>query len=206
MNWMTPNSQLRRKVSCSRRRRRIADLLGRHATVLLAFTWLMCGMGRSQYQHTEYEVKAVYLYQFGRFVRWPASSQQGNQFSICVLGYDPFGPLLDSTVEGETLEGRPLLVRRISEPQQAAGCRIVFISSSEQNRIISILSALADKPMLTVSDVPGFCDHGGMIQFVLEGKRVRFAVNRAAAERAGLSFSSDLLRVATLVKNGPPGP
>jgi hypothetical protein len=158
--------------------------------------------GHAQYQHTEYEVKAAYLYQFGRFVRWPSSG--GGDFPICILGYDPFGPILDSTVGGETVDGKRLSVRRVSSASQAADCRILFISSSEQHRLSSILAALSRKPVLTVSDLPDFCDHGGMIQFVLEGERVRFAVNRAAAERANLTFSSDLLRVAMLVKGNQP--
>jgi len=174
----------------------------RCTVILLALTSALSGFGHAQYQHTEYEVKAAYLYQFGRFVRWPSNS--GSGFSICILGYDPFGSLLDSTVEGETVDGKRLSVRRISSAPQAADCRILFISSSEQRRLGSILAALAGQPVLTVSDLPDFCDHGGMIQFVVEGERVRFAVNRDAAERANLTFSSDLLRVAMLVKGNQP--
>jgi hypothetical protein len=158
----------------------------------------------AQYQHTEYEVKAVYLYQFGKFVHWPDPS--GGGFPICILGSDPFGPTLDSTVRGETLDGKKLTVRRISSADQDSGCRILFISSTEEHRLASILSALNGRPVLTVSDIRDFVDRGGMIQFLVEGEKVRFEVNRAAAERAGLTFSSDLLRVAKLVKDKPPGP
>ncbi len=197
-----PKSERRRTQSPSGGIWRNAHALRSRAALVLAVVCLLSGYGRAQ--HTEYEVKAVYLYQFGRFVHWPDTS--GNNFPICVLGYDPFGPVLDSTVDGESLEGKKLSVRRVSSAQQAADCRILFVSSSEQHRLESIFSALSDKPVLTVSDIGGFCDRGGMIQFVLEGERVRFEVNRAAAERVGLTFSSDLLRVAMLVKNNRPGP
>jgi hypothetical protein len=165
--------------------------------LLLVVICLLGGYAPAQ-QHSEYEVKAAYLYQFGRFIRWPASAP--SRFSICVLGHDPFGSLLDSTVAGERIEGKQLSVQRISTLEQASNCRIVFISSSEQHRLSSVLASLSGKPVLTVSDIRDFCDRGGMIQFVLDGGRVRFQVNRTAADGAGVAFSSDLLRVAKLVK------
>jgi hypothetical protein len=171
---------------------------------LLLVVFLLSNYSLAQYQHTEYEVKAVYLYQFAKFVRWPGSGQ--DVFPICLLGYDPFGSALNSTVDGESLDGKKLVIRRIASAEQVTGCRILFISSSEHSRVGGILAALNGKPILTVSDMRDFADRGGMIQFVVEGERVRFEVNRAAAEQAGLSLSSDLLRVATAVNNNRPGP
>jgi hypothetical protein len=151
---------------------------------------------------SEYQVKATYLYNFGRFVQWPpnATAAKGDSFSICVLGQDPFGPTLDSTLAGETLDGKPLAAKRISTPRDAGECRILFISSAEENHLKEILVALDELGILTVSDMPAFSRRGGMIQFVLEGDKVRFEINLAKAESARLTLSSELLKVATTVR------
>lgn len=151
---------------------------------------------------SEYQVKATYLYNFGRFVQWPpnATTAKSDSFSICVLGRDPFGPSLDSTLAGETLDGKPLAAKRISTPREAGECRILFISSTEENHLKEILSALNESSILTVSDMPAFSRRGGMIQFVLEGGKVRFEINLAKAETAKLTLSSELLKVATTVR------
>ena len=156
---------------------------------------------------TEFQVKAVYLFNFGKFVKWPAPAHPGKDtFSICVLGGDPFGTTLDSTVAGERIDGRRVNVRRISAAAEAGNCRIVFVSSSEQGRVSSVIATLAQQPVLTVSDMEGFVDRHGMIGFVMDHDRVRFEVNLSAAEKAGLTLSSELLKVATSVKReGQPG-
>jgi hypothetical protein len=157
---------------------------------------------------SEYQVKATYLYNFGRFVQWPpnATATKGDSFSICVLGQDPFGPTLDATLAGETLDGKPLAVKRISTPRDARECRILFISSTEENHLKEILVALDESDILTVSDMPAFSRRGGMIQFVLDGGKVRFEINLIKAETAKLTLSSELLKVATTVRrNAQPG-
>jgi hypothetical protein len=181
---------------------RTALFLSRTAWGLLIASFSIWSLSAQQYRPMEYEVKAAYLYNFGKFVRWPAAvaSATPKSFSICILGSDPFGPVLDSMVANEAIEGRQLAVQRISSPGEAAGCRILYISSSEQHRLNSILASLAAKAILTVSEIPDFSRKGGMVQFVHEGDRVRFEVNRRVAEQAGLMFSSDLLRVASRVR------
>ncbi len=152
----------------------------------------------------EYEVKAVYLYNFGRFIQWPDRATKDDTFAVCVLGSDPFGAILDATVANETIDNRKLVARRIAKPGDAAGCRILFISSSETPRIEAILAALQNSSVLTVSDMSGFITYGGMIQFVLAENKVRFQVNLTAADKAGLTFSSQLLKVATYIKGASP--
>jgi len=156
----------------------------------------------------EYQVKATYLYNFGRFVKWPEAvpAGKGDSFSVCVLGQDPFGTILDSTLAGEALDGKPVVLRRLSKTQDAGECRILFISSTEEKHLKEILNTLDESGVLTVSDMPGFTRRGGMIQFVLEGDRVRFEINLASAESARLVLSSELLKVAASVKrNGRSG-
>jgi hypothetical protein len=150
---------------------------------------------------SEYDVKAAYLFNFGKFVKWPASNDARN-FTICVLGQDHFGEALDRTVSGEKINSLPVVVRRIASVDEAAGCRVVFIDASEERRLATVLPILSRAGVLTVSDMPTFLDRGGMIQFQLVGDRVRFEVNLDAAERAGLALSSDLLKVATKVRRG----
>jgi YfiR/HmsC-like len=171
------------------------------AVVTLAF-FLTTALLAQQAKPSEYQVKATYLYNFGRFVKWPGTvpAGKGDSFSVCVLGQDPFGPILDSTLAGEALDGKPVVLRRISKRQEAGECRILFISSTEERHLKEILTAIDESEVLTVSDMPGFTRRGGMIQFVLEGDRVRFEINLASAESARLVLSSELLKVAASVK------
>jgi YfiR/HmsC-like len=168
--------------------------------VLSGLTGFAVSAAAQQTKPQEYQVKAVYLYNFGRFVEWPPSSAGDESFVICVLGQDPFGAALDSTVAGEMIDDRKLVARRIAAPGDAAGCRILFISSSEAAHLKDILALVNKTTVLTVSDLPGFSDSGGMIEFVLQENKVRFRVNLAAAEKAGLTLSSQLLKVATDIK------
>jgi hypothetical protein len=161
-----------------------------------------------QQKPSEYQVEAAYLYNFGRFVEWPANAAatEGSSFTICVLGDDPFGQALDATLVGETIGNQKVTARRISSLQTGADCRILFISSSEANRLNKIIEALDKNAVLTVSDIPQFSQRQGMIQFVLEENRIRFEVNLTATQRAGLALSSELLKVATAVrKSHQPG-
>jgi hypothetical protein len=182
------------------------DLLA--GTVVILVFLVTTGLHAQQLKPNEYQVKATYLYNFGRFVRWPDTvpGGKGDSFSVCVIGRDPFGSVLDSTLAGEALDGKPVVLRRISKPQDAGECRILFISSREEKHLNEILTALDQSGVLTVSDMPGFTRRGGMIQFVLEGDRVRFEINLTSTDSARLTVSSELLKVAASVKrNGRSG-
>ena len=174
---------------------------------LLTFSAIVCaGAGfaappvAAQGKPTQYDVKAAYLYNFGKFIRWP--SAPSDSFNICILGDNPFGDGLANLVKGETLNGQRVEVKRINAAQSASGCSIVYVSSSEQGHTTEITTALAAQHALTVSDIPHFIDKGGMIGFVSDGGRIRFEVNQKAAQNAGLTLSSELLKVAVTVKKG----
>jgi hypothetical protein len=153
---------------------------------------------------TDYDVKAVYLYNFSRFIEWPARvTTNSESFNVCVLGQDPFGPALDATLVNETISGKSVTAKRISTPEEAVNCQILYLSSTEESRLNKIIEGLNKGAVLTVSDMPQFSQRGGMIQFVLEGKKVRFEVNLSATQRAGLTLSSELLKVATTVRRNP---
>jgi hypothetical protein len=173
---------------------------------ITAFTiaWVLGGasLWAQQPKPTEYQVKAAYLYNFGRFVEWPAklAASNSHSFAICVLGQDPFGPTLNATLADETINGKSVVAKRIPSPDEAVNCRILFISSSEEGHLKQILAVLDRESVLTVSDLPQFSRRGGMVQFVLDEKRVRFEINLTPAEHAGLTLSSELLKLATNVR------
>jgi hypothetical protein len=152
---------------------------------------------------SEYEVEAAYLFNFGKFVTWPANAAataSGQPLTICVLGEDPFGETLYRLVQDEKIGGKTVADRQISRPEDAASCAILYISSSEESRLNHILLTLKDAPVLTVSDIAGFLDRGGMVQFIVRGSHVRFAVNLAPVQRDHMMLSSELLKVAVSVK------
>ncbi len=180
--------------------------------ILLAVLLAIClraeprGFAQDRPHPTEYQLKAQYLTDFGRFVKkWGNRPAPGGDesFAICVLGQDPFGQSLDNAVRGENIGGSPLVVRRIAQPLDATGCRILFISSSESGQLPAILAAIGTAPVLTVSDIPDFVRQGGIIEFVPDGNRVKFEINLGMAQRMGLSLSSDLLKVARIVRRTP---
>ncbi|HEY4382242.1 MAG TPA: YfiR family protein [Acidobacteriaceae bacterium] len=178
--------------------------------VVVAVIWALLNGHNPQAEQpkpSEYQVKAAYMYNFGRFVTWPAKGvEQKSEFDICVLGPDPFGPTLDSALAGGAVGGKPVVAKRVSKPQDATDCRILYINSTESSHLPEILAALNQAPVLTVSDMPDFSRRGGIIQFVLEENKVRFEVNLKSAASAGLVLSSELLKVASSVRgNARPG-
>jgi hypothetical protein len=169
--------------------------------LVVAVPLLTTSSAHGQQRPTQYQVEATYLYNFSQFVAWPVRpAGAGNSFNICVLGEDPFGRTLGTTLADETVAGKNVVAKRIPTPQEGLNCRVLFISSSESSRLKEILATLGGASVLTVSDLPEFTQRGGMVQFLLVEDRVRFEVNLAAAQRAGLTLSSDLLKVATTVR------
>ena len=183
------------------------DRSRRPRRMILAIAGLLFAVSSvlAEQKPNEYQVEAAYLYNFGRFVEWPTklAATKSDAFTICVLGEDPFGRVLDATFAGATIENKNVVARRISNPDESADCQILFFSSSEASRLSKIIESLNKTAVLTVSDMPQFSKRGGMIQFVLEGNRVRFEVNLVATQKAGLTLSSELLKVATAVRRNP---
>jgi hypothetical protein len=154
-------------------------------------------------QHAEeYRVKAAFLFNFAKFVEWPpqAFTNSTDPIRICVLGKDPFGSVLEDAVRDKTAEGRTFLVRQVSGGQPAAGCQILFISSSERKRLAAILGEIKGDGVLTVGETDTFASDGGMINFKIESGRVCLQINVAAAEQSRLHISSKLLSLAQIVK------
>lgn len=153
---------------------------------------------------SEYDVKAAYLINFGKFVRSSGEPETRSSWDICVLGRDSFGQTLDALASNETIDQLPVHVRRIQDITAAKSCAILFFSSSEGEHIREDLAILGSSDVLTVSDAADFLERGGMIQFVLAQNHVRFAVNLDAVNRGHLVLSSELLRVASFITGKPP--
>ncbi len=149
----------------------------------------------------EYRVKAAFLYNFARFVQWPAEAFDSPEapISLCVLGANPYGRSL-SLIENKPVRGRNLSVRLCKNVKEVQKCHILFICLSEKERLQKILSYLDGQPILTVSDIKGFARQGGGINLVEADNKIHFEINLDAAERPGLKISSQLLKLAEVVR------
>lgn len=168
----------------------------RASAIRVAAGLLVMAMSRPALAASEYDVKAAFLYNFAKFVDWPPSSlPAAAPFTLCLTGPNPFGAAL-AAIEGKPVAGHPLSVRIGVEPEQAAGCLILFIGGNDIPLQRRVLDITADRPVLTVADAPGFTERGGIINFVVTDRRVQFAANPRAARRAGLLLRAYLLKVA----------
>jgi hypothetical protein len=156
------------------------------------------GACAQEVQPSEYQLKAAFLFNFAKFVEWPeeAFSAPDAPMVIGVLGENPFGEHLEQTIRGKTINNRPLVVKELRSQAEARGCHIVFIGSSEKTRLPEVFESLRGASVLTVGETERFTEAGGMINFVLDGGKIRFQVNDTAAKSARLKISSKLLSLA----------
>jgi YfiR/HmsC-like len=181
---------------------------GKALLALLAAAWLgvafVPAVAQAQVVAPEYDVKAAFLFNFTKFVEWPFTvyTDEHSPLKLCVLGENPFGKALKVLMD-EEVGGRKLAFTHLETATNLETCHVLFISRSERDRLPQILASLHNAPVLTVGEMPAFIDQGGMINFILEGSKVRFDVNQEAAERAGLKISSRLLALAKHVKGKP---
>lgn len=155
----------------------------------------------------EYEVKAAFLYNFAKFVEWPPEAFKNDgeghaALIVGIIGNDPFGGVIDQIINGKTINGRPMVIKRFKGYQNLRECHILFIGSSEQKRLPQIFENLKAGSVLTISEMNLFSQQGGIISFVTENNRVRFEINAFAAEQANLRISSKLLALAKTVRGG----
>ena len=149
----------------------------------------------------EYQVKALFLYNFTQFVQWPPHSfeQSDGPLIIGILGEDPFGSYIDELVKGEVIGNHPLTVRRFSNTEQIGDCHLLYINLKEKDQITKTLALLRKRPILTVSEADDFARIGGMIRFIRDDERIRLRINTTAVAEAQLVISSKLLRLSEIV-------
>jgi hypothetical protein len=174
-------------------------VLGRLLVLSLAWATMNLGAGAAAAPPAalEYAVKASYLYKFTPFVQWPAAmfDTPMSPFNLCVLGQDPFGPLLDQAVDGQMVESHPIVVRRIARLPPGESCHLVYLGRSSEPDPAAAPMAVPDGPVLTVTDEKAGTS-GGVIHFVLRAGRVRFEIDPAEAAARGVTLSSKLLSLA----------
>ena len=173
------------------------DALGR----LLLAAALVLSAAPARAQPTEDAVKAAFLPKFARYVQWPGASQPPlhQAYHLCIIGRDPFGPLLDLAAANEVIDGRPVAIQRLASANGAANCHLAFIRGTTPDDTARLLLALRNQPIVTITDSRNGPQRG-IIHFTVAGGRVRFFIDDAAAAERGLTISSRLLALALGVR------
>lgn len=163
--------------------------------------FLLCGTLAPAQVVSESQIKAAYLYNFAKFIEWPAGAFVAPNFSLllCVFGENSVGADLGGIVRGKSIAGHPVVTMLIQNTEQARNCHIVFISSYQKRQTKEVLESLRGASVLTVGEDENFIEQGGMINFVLRDERMQFEVNARAAEQAHIIISFRLLSVARAV-------
>jgi hypothetical protein len=152
----------------------------------------------------EYQVKAGFLFNFAKFTEWPAEAFAAHdpRLGLCIIGKDPFGGAVLAALESRAIGSREFHTRRGVTPEDLGGCQVLFIALSEDRNLLAILRAVAKRPILTISDIDGFVEAGGMIGLLTLEDRIQFDVNLAACQQASLKPSSQMLKLARQVFGG----
>jgi YfiR/HmsC-like len=184
----------------------------KHRVIFSKYTWIcymvfivisaMLPISQAAPAAQEYQIKAVFLFNFVNFITWPDKSfkQDSEPFRICILGDDPFGMVLDVTVEKHLVEGRALKIIRLKEIVAGRICQILFISELEPSRQKDILKIIRNLnlPILTVGDTDDFIQAGGMIKFFSRNNKIRLGINPDALEAVGLKANANLLNLSEI--------
>jgi len=176
-------------------------------SVLLSWAPETFAQARDASDSSEYLIKAGFIFNFAKFVEWPGAvfAQPDSPIVIGILGTDPFGTIIDKTVQDKRIGARGFAVKRLkwgADLKDLKECRILFVGASERAHLDELVQMVKGLPILTVGETPGFAERGGVIRFVLEDNRVRFEVNVDAARQADLTISSRLLTLARIIQQG----
>jgi hypothetical protein len=165
-----------------------------------AWCCTVCTYGQSGVDlQREYNVKAVSLYAFGRYVTWPDEAFESDESPVVigVLGGNPFGDALERIAAKKTLNGRPMVIKQLAGTKDVAGSHIVFVTRSVSPEVeTEVLQSTAGKPVLVVGETPGFADRGGIVNFFLSGANIKFELNPARGAACQLHLDAKLLSLA----------
>lgn len=149
----------------------------------------------------EYRVKAAFILNFARFIEWPGDAySDGSSLVVGIIGDDPFGGALDQ-LNGTSVNGRRITIRRLRLGDNLRACQILFVSSSERSRLGKILESIRGASVLTIGELPQFIQAGGILKFVIQDDKVRFEINAGTASQARLRVSSKLLALSKAGRN-----
>lgn len=179
-----------------------------HSRILGAL--LICAIGllymparaQNAERYSEDAVKAVFLYRFTGFIDWPRSTQSASEFRIAILDSDGVADALGRLLAGRSIKDKPAHVYKIKRAQDLGAADMVYVGSDRAEDVAAVATQVADRPTLIVSSENGGLERGSAVNFLLVDQHVRFEVSLAAASRAGLRISSDMLSVATRVLGG----
>jgi hypothetical protein len=145
-------------------------------------------------------VKAAFLRNFAHYVNWPVDAfpDGSTPWHICILGPDPFGDVLETSLKGRTEQGRSFEVFRAETLDQLPSCQMVVLTYKDEARRRAALDKLKNKPILTVGDAPEFLHEGGTIRFQVD-ERVRLSINLDQARIAALTIQTRMLEVSSEV-------
>lgn len=180
--------------------------------MVLGSVHVMLGAPAESETNREYQIKAAFLFNFFKFVDWPEekTTNSNEPFTIGVIGTNPFGKSLEP-IEEKEVKSRKVVIKHLGNLKEQEGserkdtikalrkCHLLFISSSEKENLVTIIEALKGASVLTVGETAGFLESGGIINFLMEDKKVRFEINNFDAKQAGLTIRSKLLRLARRV-------
>jgi hypothetical protein len=155
--------------------------------------------------HSENEIKSAMLYNFAKFVEWPAGAlgEGGAAVVVGVWGDDQLVPVLEAALRNKNVDGHPIMVRRLGPGADPKSCAVLYVGSSDRKEIVRIVQSVGRSPVLTIGERVQFSRLGGVIAFLRDGNRIRFEINADAAERVGIQVSSKLLRLATVWRENP---
>jgi YfiR/HmsC-like len=145
---------------------------------------------------TEPALKAAFIYNFAKFTNWPDEVPNAQPFVMCVLGDTAVGDALERTVSGRVIDGHPVVTSRVDAAASKRGCHILYVSGVTASEAGTLVAGLRDGPVLTISDIAGFTDVGGIAQFFFDQGQLRFRIRLESAKRARLQISSKLLTLA----------
>jgi len=166
------------------------------ATAIVGLLLLGISAARGQDSSIGTAIKATYLYKFPPYIQWPpGAARTTGDFTLCVVGADPFGSLLDRAVSGQQIDGRPIALRRLAAFDAGAGCKLAFAAGSPA-QVHDLLTATSGRPVLTGTEVEPDAREKGIINFVIAHNRIRFEIDDKAATQAGFTISSKLLSLA----------
>jgi hypothetical protein len=189
---------MRRQRASWRRHSRI------FGAALMCAGWLLSSPARAENaeRYSEDAVKAVFLYRFTGFIDWPRSTQSASEFRIAILDSEGVAEALGRLLAGRSIKDKPAHVYKIKRAQDLGAADMVYVGADRAEDLAAVTALVADRPILIVSSTTGGLEHGSAVNFLLVDQHVRFEVSLAAASRAGLRISSDMLSVATRVLGG----
>lgn len=168
-------------------------------TTLIAFATVFMTMTAAA-QYSEYEVKAAYIFNFAKFIEWPADYIEGDTLYLCVYKNDPFGIILEKTMIGRKANGKDWKITRISNLNEAQKCHFLIVSGIKQHEALQVLKNIGNKPIVTIGDeLNNFCNIGGVINFLPQFSERQFEINKDVANDIGIKISPKLLLLAKII-------